>query len=125
MAASKNAATEQAPAEETPAEEFPALVPQRSSDWDHPNLGWTVQHGTSFKNTDGIPGQVFVPAQLPNPDLQRSISVDPDAHNAGLIVLSLDEAQAHPGGPEPHDLLAGTGVYPGTEEAASRTAPQA
>ncbi|MFE2099524.1 hypothetical protein [Streptomyces sp. NPDC059468] len=87
--------------------------------------GWTVQHGTAYENTDGIPGQVFVPEQLPNPDLQRTVNVDPAVHNAGLVVLSREEAGQHPGGPEPHDPLAGTAVYPGTAAAATRTAPQA
>jgi hypothetical protein len=122
----KNAAAE-APADETAevVKEYPSLVPQRPSDWDHPNTGWTVQHGTSYVNTDPVPGQVFVPEQLPNPDLQRTISVDPAVHNAGLVVLSREEAAQHPGGPEPHDPLAGTGVYPGLADAASRTVPSA
>ncbi len=122
MAASKS--TEQTESTET-VKEFPAAVPQRPSDWDHPNKGWTVQHGTAFENTDTVPGQIFVPAQLPNPDLQRAISIDPDVHNAGLVVLSPEEAAQHPGGPEPFDPLAGTATYRGLADAASRTVPQA
>jgi hypothetical protein len=114
----------EAPVGETPAV-IPAVVPGRSSDWDHPNLGWTVQHGTKYENVDAIPGQVFVPAQLPDPAAQRAIGVDPATHNAGLVVLSPEEAAKHPGGPEGDDRLAGTGVYEGTRNAGTATAPGA
>jgi hypothetical protein len=119
-AASKN--TE--PVGETPAA-IPEVVPGRSSDWDHPNLGWTVQHGTKYENTDAIPGQVFVQAQLPDPAAQRAIGVDPATHNAGLVVLTPEEAAKHPGGPEADDRLTGTGVYAGTRNAGTATAPGA
>jgi hypothetical protein len=120
VAASKNAVAE------TPA---PAPLPTpghgRPSDWDAHNLGWTVQHGTQFQNTDAVPGQVFVAAQLPDPQAQRSIGLDPSLSNAGLIVVNDDEAAKHPGGPEAHDRLAGTTVYKGTVNAGTHTAPGA
>jgi hypothetical protein len=118
VAASKNA-----PAE-TPA---PAPAPGHGvpSDWDAPNLGWTVQHGTQFENTEAVPGQVFVAAQLPDPEAQRSIGLDPATSNAGLIVLTDEEAAGHPGGPEAHDRLAGTATYAGTVNAGTSTAPGA
>jgi hypothetical protein len=103
----------------------PAPVPGRSSDWDAPNLGWTVQSGVKFENTDPVPGQVFVAKQLPVPALQVAAGIDPATANAGLIVLSDDEAAKHPGGPEADDRLAGTSVYEGTINAAASTAPGA
>jgi hypothetical protein len=121
----KNTAASEAAEPAKAVKEYPSLVPQRPSDWDHPNQGWTVQHGTAFVNTDPVPGQIFVAEQLPDPHLQRAISVDPAVHNAGLVVLSREEAAQHPGGPEPHDPLAGTAVYPGLDNAGTRTAPQA
>lgn len=96
----------------------------RTQDWTDPALGWTVQHGTMFSNGDSVPGQVFVPDQLPNPAAQRSVNVNPDVHNAGLIVMSPEDAALHPGGPEPRDPLAGTGVYPGLDNAGTRIIPQ-
>jgi hypothetical protein len=120
-AASKNT---EAPVGETPAA-IPAVVPGRSSDWDHPNLGWTVQAGVKYENTDSIPGQVFVPAQLPDPAAQRAIGVDPATHNAGLVVLTPEEAAKHPGGPEADDRLNGTAIYAGTINAGTATAPGA
>jgi hypothetical protein len=120
-AASKNT---EAPVGETPAA-IPAAVPGRSSDWDHPNLGWTVQHGTKYENVDGIPGQVFVHAQLPDPAAQRAIGLDPATSNAGLVVLTPEEAAKHPGGPEADDRLPGTGIYEGTRNAGTATAPGA
>jgi hypothetical protein len=119
VAAAKNT---EAPVGETPAA-IPAVVPGRSSDWDHPNLGWTVQHGTKYENVDGIPGQVFVHAQLPDPAAQRAIGIDPATSNAGLVVLTPEEAAAHPGGPEADDRLNGTAVYEGTRNAGTATAP--
>jgi hypothetical protein len=120
-AASKNT---EAPVGETPAA-VPAVVPGRSSDWDHPNLGWTVQTGAKYENVDAIPGQVFVQAQLPDPAAQRAIGVDPATHNAGLVVVTPEEAAKHPGGPEADDRLAGTSVYEGTRNAGTATAPGA
>jgi hypothetical protein len=122
------AASKSAPVAETPAPvgETPAavqeIVPGRASDWDHPNLGWTVQHGTKYENTDPIPGQVFVAKQLPDPKAQAAAGIHPATSNAGLVVLTDDEAKAHPGGPEAHDLLAGTAVYAGTTNAGASTA---
>lgn len=118
------AASKSAPVGETPAA-VQEIVPGRASDWDHPNLGWTVQHGTVYENTDPIPGQVFVAAQLPDPKAQAAAGIHPATSNAGLVVLTNDEAKAHPGGPEPHDLLAGTAVYAGTTNAGASTAPGA
>ncbi|RZU36056.1 hypothetical protein EV284_3543 [Streptomyces sp. BK022] len=103
----------------------PAPVPGRSSDWDAPNLGWTVQSGVKFENTDAVPGQVFVQAQLPDPAAQVAAGIDPATANAGLVVLSQEEAAKHPGGPEADDRLAGTAVYEGTINAGTATAPGA
>jgi hypothetical protein len=101
----------------------PAPVPGRSSDWDVPNLGWTVQTGTKFDNTDAIPGQVFTQAQLPDPKAQTAAGIDPATANAGLVVVTPDEAAKHPGGPEVEST--GTTVYEGTINAGTATAPDA
>uniref|UniRef100_A0AAU3IA80 Uncharacterized protein n=1 Tax=Streptomyces sp. NBC_01393 TaxID=2903851 RepID=A0AAU3IA80_9ACTN len=103
----------------------PAPVPGRSSDWDAPNLGWTSQSGVKFENTDPIPGQVFVQAQLPDPAAQVAAGIDPATSNAGLVVLTPEEAAKHPGGPEADDRLGGTAVYEGTINAGTATAPDA
>lgn len=116
MAASKTAADQVT---------VPAPVPGRSSDWDAPNLGWTAQSGTKFENVDPVPGQVFVPAQLPDPKAQIAAGIDPATSNAGLVVLTPEQAAAHPGGPEADDRLAGTAVYEGTINAGTSTAPGA
>lgn len=117
-------ASKNTPVGETPAA-LQEIVPGRSSDWDHPNLGWTVQHGRKYENVDPIPGQVFVTAQLPDPKAQAAAGIHPATFNAGLVVVTDEEAAAHPGGPEHHDRLAGTAVYAGTANAGTSTAPDA
>lgn len=116
MAASKTAADQVT---------VPTPVPGRSSDWDAPNLGWTVQSGSKFENTDAVPGQVFVQAQLPDPTAQAAAGIDPAAANARLVVVTPEQAAAHPGGPEADDRLFGTAVYEGTINAGASTAPGA
>lgn len=103
----------------------PAPVPARTSDAGDPNVSWTVQTKTPFANTDDIPGQIFVTAQLPDPKAQIAAGIDPATANAGLVVLTDEEAKNHPGGPEVTDPLSGPKNYPGTENAGARTAPGA
>jgi hypothetical protein len=66
---------------------------------DH-TYGWTAQQGPAPKAPDAIPGQVFVPRQLPDPTVQRAWGIDPDLHKAGLEVVSDEVGLSHPGGPE-------------------------
>ncbi len=66
---------------------------------DH-TYGWTSQQGPAPAAPDAIPGQVFVPRQLPDPEVQQAWGIDPVAHAAGLEVVSDEVGLSHPGGPE-------------------------
>jgi hypothetical protein len=113
------------PAAEPTVYSTPTL-PKRPSDWDDPNLGWSVQSSAAFKVQSSVPGQVFVIGQLPNPQVQADAGFHPESHNSGLIVVSAEEAATHPGGPEPADKVAlaanATDVTAGTTNAAATTA---
>lgn len=103
----------------------PAPAPVRTADSGDAHVSWTVQSGNGIPDPHAIPGQVFVPAQLPNPEAQAAHGMDPSLVNAGLVVLADEEAANHPGGPESYDPLAGTAAYAGTANAAARTEPDA
>lgn len=51
----------------------------RTSDSDDPSVAWTAQGGTPKPVDVPEPGYIFTRAQLPDPDAQRTVSVDPVA----------------------------------------------
>lgn len=104
MPAAKN--TDAAVQPDAPAVYSTPTLPKRPSDWDSPNRGWSVQSDQAFKVESLVPGQVFTVGQLPDPNVQAAAGFHPESHNAGLVVVSDEEAATHPGGPEPADLVA-------------------
>lgn len=77
----------------------------RGVDFGERDLGWTAQMGAAPARDLEVPGQVIVPEQLPDPEVQRAAGIDPEQHKAGLVIADYSEAKTLPGGPEPLEAL--------------------
>lgn len=69
-------------------------------DANDPQTGWTVQTGGSFHEPADVPGQVYLPSQLPDPARAVANGLPPVQVPEHLIV----EDASHPQGPEPSEL---------------------